>query len=222
MGNPLTITSTSAAGAAAGSPAGPMGALAGAGLGALGGIAQGVITSAFNANEAAKNRNFQERMSSTSHQREVADLRAAGLNPILSSRYGGSSSPSGSSAQASSPDVAHSAGQGALIQAQIADINSARALKEAQTKDVDLMRMARWREIEANAYLRNQHGLQSASEKRRLDFESQHSALGLEQARREAEFSRGLGGKLAPYMRFNPLGNTGINFLRLKDRPGRR
>ena len=49
---------------------------------------QNALAMQFNAQEAAKNRSWQEYMSNTAHQREIRDLKAAGLNPVLSAMGG--------------------------------------------------------------------------------------------------------------------------------------
>jgi len=100
-----------------------LGSAIGGGLGAIGNYLGTVATNKANAQQAQIQNAFQLEMSNTAYQRAVADLQAAGLNPMLAYSQGGASTPVGAKAEM----------QNALGSAATSAVSGYQAAAQAQT-----------------------------------------------------------------------------------------
>lgn len=88
--------------------------------------------------QAGITRDWQEEMSNTSYQRATADMKAAGLNPMLAYSQGGATTPSGAMGQSpqSHPRINPHAAANMQTAAQIRNLDAVTERTNAETENI--------------------------------------------------------------------------------------
>lgn len=177
----------------------------------------------FNSAQAVAQRTWAEQMSNTAHQRQVADLRKAGLNPILSARHGGASSPAGSAGSAG----AGSGGSGSASMSSSftqGEINSAQSkLLKSQEVATDQQAYNISQDTEKKRQETNLLQDQQKTEKAKADLvrnQATSSAQDVARSKIEEEIDKTPFGKIMRYIDRIRGGASAIDHLRPPTRGG--